>query len=109
MTDVSEAVVLEGYLSHRAQTAIRKHPNGQLKIKIKDVMTVYNHREELPLDLWRRAGIRTPKGVDTLVTPAAVQAAVNQDDGESVLEDIDTQWGTIPEGGALDYAGGGSD
>jgi hypothetical protein len=38
-----------------------------------------------------------------------VHYASDQWDGEGILEDIDTQWGMIPEGGALDYCGYGSD
>ena len=41
------------------------------------------------------------------VTAAQVRAASDRWDTEGLLEDIDTQWGTIPEGGALE--GYGSD
>ena len=44
-----------------------------------------------------------------MVTPGQVEDALNGWDARSILEDIDTQWGAVPEGGCLDVAGGGSD
>ena len=75
--------------------------------------TVYNDREEIPLRTWRAAGIATPRGWNTLVTPRDVERASelrsDQIDGAGILAEIDTAWGLIPEGGALDYSGFGSD
>ncbi|KAJ3529137.1 hypothetical protein NM688_g7896 [Phlebia brevispora] len=88
---------------------VELHPNGKAKIKIREVAAVYVHVEEIPLEMYRNAGVNTRRGMNSLVTPAEVRAASDQWDGHSVLEDIDTQWGMIPEGGALDYCGYGSD
>ena len=46
-------------------------------------------------------------GPTSKVTAAQVRAASDRWDAEGILEDIDTQWGAIPEGGALE--GYGSD
>ncbi|PSR74945.1 hypothetical protein PHLCEN_2v9434 [Hermanssonia centrifuga] len=73
----------------------RTHPNGQKRIKILDVAKVYGDVVEVPLSCYK--GVK--RGWHTLVTPAQVEAASNQFDGAGILEDIDTQWGSKPEGG----------
>ena len=55
---------------------------------------------------YRMYTLRNP-GPTSKVTAAQVRAASDRWDTEGLLEDIDTQWGTIPEGGALE--GYGSD
>lgn len=70
---------------------------------------VYHNVHEIPIGAYARSGaIRNPKP-STKVTPEQVDRASDQWDGEGILEDIDTQWGTVPQGGMLDVAGGGSD
>jgi hypothetical protein len=66
---------------------------------------VYGDCVEIPLSCYH--GARS--GYQSLVTTRDVKAASDQFDGEGILEDIDTQWGMIPEGGALEYCGYGSD
>ncbi|KAH8807023.1 hypothetical protein DL96DRAFT_1629524 [Flagelloscypha sp. PMI_526] len=82
----------------------RLHPNGQRKIKISHVKQVYGDVVEIPYHCYGAGS----KG-NTLVTPEQVASASDQFDAEGILEDIDTQWGSIPQGGALDYCGYGSD
>ena len=55
---------------------------------------------------YRMYTLRNP-GPTSKVTAAQVRAASDRWDTEGLLEDIDTQWGTIPEGEALE--GYGSD
>ena len=50
--------------------------------------------------------VKQPR-LSSMVTPEQVRRASDQWDAEGLLEDIDTQWGVIPEGGALE--GYGSD
>jgi hypothetical protein len=66
---------------------------------------VHGHYEEIP----RRCYHGARSGYQSLVTTEDVQAASDQFDGEGILHDIDTQWGMIPGGGALEYCGYGSD
>jgi hypothetical protein len=69
-----------------------------------DRVQVHGHVCEIPLDCYHGA-----RSGNSLVSTSDVDAASDQWDAEGVLEDIDTQWGMIPEGGALDYCGYGSD
>ena len=83
------------------------HPNGKRKIAIRDVQRVYGDVAEIPLDAYMTSGALMRPRPSSMVAPEQVQAASNRWDAESILEDIDTQWGCIPEGGALE--GYGSD
>ena len=74
------------------------HPNGQRLIPISSVAEVYACLE-IPLQTYRRAGVKVTRGWKTMVTAAQVQAASDQWDGEGILEDIRTDWGGKPEGG----------
>ena len=76
---------------------------------ISEVMAVYGKFFEIPLHCYSIAGADTDRwGRSAYVTPAQVREA-DRCDARDILHDIDTQWGLIPEGGALDYCGGGSD
>ncbi|TDL24752.1 hypothetical protein BD410DRAFT_837679 [Rickenella mellea] len=90
------------------ETDIPPHPNGQHRIPIRSVAEVYGHIDEIPLAVYRRAGITA-----NLVTSRDVQRASDQWDGEGILHDIDTQWGMMPHGGAYKesnfYYGPGDD
>ncbi|RDX41556.1 hypothetical protein OH76DRAFT_1489380 [Lentinus brumalis] len=86
------------------------HPNGQRLIALRDVKRVYGHRNETP---YRMYSLSNPRPT-SMVTAKQVRDASDRWDAEidemdawSVLEDIDTQWGALPEGGALE--GYGSD
>ena len=78
-----------------------------------EVAEVYGHVREIPVPCYSAVGVRMstdPRhGRETYVTPEDVRAASDQFDGEGILEDIDTQWGLILEGGVLEYCGYGSD
>ena len=77
---------------------------------ISEVMGVYGDLVEVPLHCYRVAGADTNRwGSSAYVTPRQVREASDRFDAEGALEDIDTQWGLIPEGGALDYCGYGLD
>ena len=77
---------------------------------IREVAEVYGDVCEIPIHCYTAVGVSTHRyGSGTYVTPEDVRAASDQFDGEGILEDIDTQWGKIPEGGVLEYCGYGSD
>lgn len=78
------------------------HPNGKNFIKIDDVANVYDDVCEIPRHCYETQEVFQGrwKGGRTLVSAADVQQASNQFDGEGLLEDIDTQWGLFPHGGA---------
>ena len=76
------------------------HPNGEAKIHIYDVEGVYGSEWDPPLRAYKSSSLRRPK-LSSMVAPDEVQRARDQADGLSVLEDIDTQWGALPGGGAL--------
>ena len=92
--------------STTARRSTRVHPNGEAKIHIYDVEGVYGPEWDLPLRAYKSSSLRRPK-LSSMVTPDEVQRARDrtrardQADGLSVLEDIDTQWGALPGGGAL--------
>jgi hypothetical protein len=77
------------------------HPNGEYWIRVCDVSEVYGDVCPIP---YRLLG-----DTNEYVDAGTVRYASDQWDAEGILEDIDTQWGMIPEGGALDYCGFGSD
>ena len=81
------------------------HPNGKAKIAIRDVRRVYGDLLEIPLDAYRTSGALARPRPSSMVTPRQVQMASDRWDAEGILEDIDTQWGTIPGGGALEGYG----
>lgn len=66
---------------------------------------------EIPIEAYRHAGVRLPKGTASMVTMDDVDRASNDWDAMGILHDIDTQWGAIPGGGAYsdsnDYFGSG--
>ncbi|TBU30467.1 hypothetical protein BD311DRAFT_754373, partial [Dichomitus squalens] len=91
------------------------HPNGKAKIAIRDVARVYGQSQKIPLNAFRSGALARPKP-SSMVTPAQVQQASvrasdqaqrasDYQDAMSVLHDIDTQWGALPEGGALEGYG----
>ena len=88
------------------------HPNGQALIAIRDANAVYG-KHGLSPPVFVRCGVVRDATWDTMVTPAQVRSALRQvetDDIEGVwglLHEIDTQWGAMPQGGALE--GYGSD
>ncbi|KAI0730959.1 hypothetical protein C8Q76DRAFT_793070 [Earliella scabrosa] len=86
----------------------RLHPNGKRLIAIRDVKRVYGHAFAIPLEYFIGAAGRSEPKPSTMVTPEQVEDALNGWDARSILEDIDTQWGAVPEGGCLDVAGGWS-
>ncbi|PIL25301.1 hypothetical protein GSI_13190 [Ganoderma sinense ZZ0214-1] len=100
-------LTIPGSTRHTSSQSTSVHPNGQAKIAIRDVQRVYGAALEIPLDVYRRSGALARPRPSSMVTPKQVKMASDRWDAESVLEDIDTQWGTIPEGGALE--GYGSD
>ncbi|KAI0709683.1 hypothetical protein C8T65DRAFT_648871 [Cerioporus squamosus] len=59
------------------------HPNGQRLIALRDMKRVPASK----------------------VTAEQVRRASDNWEGHSVLEDIDTQWGALPQGGALEGYG----
>ena len=73
----------------------------------------YADEERLSPRLFVRCGAVQSATWDTMVTLAQVRLAVRQakkddeDDARSILHDIDTEWGALWEGGALE--GYGSD
>jgi hypothetical protein len=79
------------------------HPNGEYWIRLRDVSEVYGHVCTIPFEYFYT------RSTNDYVHAGDVRYASNQWDAEGILEDIDTQWGMIPEGGALDYCGYGSD
>ncbi|KAI1788118.1 hypothetical protein LXA43DRAFT_1097583 [Ganoderma leucocontextum] len=83
------------------------HPNGKARIAICDVQRVHGHVAEIPLDAYRTSGALARPRPSSMVSPRQVQMASDQWDAEGILEDIDTQWGAMPAGGALE--GYGSD
>ena len=92
--------------STTARRSTRVHPNGEAKIHIVDVEGVYGPECDIPLRAYKGSSLRRPK-LSSMVAPDEVQRARDrarardQADGLSVLEDIDTQWGALPGGGAL--------
>ncbi|KAM5544267.1 hypothetical protein V8D89_001927 [Ganoderma adspersum] len=88
------------------------HPNGEAKIAIRDVQRVYGNAVKIPLNAYRTSGALARPRSSSMVTPRQVQMAsnrweaeCNRLDAERIPYDIDTQWGTIPEGGALEGYG----
>ncbi|RPD58923.1 hypothetical protein L227DRAFT_576565, partial [Lentinus tigrinus ALCF2SS1-6] len=77
------------------------HPYGKRLIAIRDVQRVYQHGCEIPYRLYLMRGGKST----SMVTAQQVREASDRWDAESVLEDIDTQWGTLPNGGALEGYG----
>jgi hypothetical protein len=79
------------------------HPNGEYWIRVRDVSEVYGAVCPIPFELFHK------RSTSDYVDADDVRYASDQWDAEGILEDIDTQWGMIPEGGVLDYCGYGSD
>lgn len=81
---------------------IEPHPDGKNFIPIEDVALVYGHVCEIPYSCYKciHAFHGRWRGRRTMVTAQDVQRASDQFDGEGILEDIDTQWGLLPHGGA---------
>jgi hypothetical protein len=79
---------------------LRLHPNGKCRIPIHSVAKVYNHVCEIPLNACDEAGVSIPRGRASMVTTEDVDAASDARDARGILHDIDTQWGSMPGGGA---------
>ena len=87
-----------------SRRAAELHPNGKARIAIRDVKQVYDNLYDIPLRVYETIGVQRARP-SSMVTPAQVRAASDQWDGEGILEDIDTQWGSLPQGGALEGYG----
>lgn len=76
---------------------------------MKDVQRRYGHLCEIPLAAYCEAGVAY--SLNDYVTERDVEAASSAWDARSIAHDIDTQWGTMPGGGAYsdsnDYYGPG--
>ena len=59
---------------------------------------MYGHLCEIPLAAYGEADVASDW--DDFVTESDVEAASNNWDARSIAHDIDTQWGTMPGGGA---------
>lgn len=66
--------------------------------KVKDVKKKYGHLCEIPIQAYREAGVASNR--NDYVTEEDVGRASNAWDARSIAHDIDTQWGTMPWGGA---------
>ena len=66
--------------------------------QVKDVCRVYGHRCEIPLQAYCEAGVAY--GLKDWVTKLDVIKASNAFDARGIAHDIDTQWGSMPGGGA---------
>jgi hypothetical protein len=66
--------------------------------RVRDVKKRYGHTCEIPLHCYQIVGVASR--LSDYVTEADVEAASNYWDGEGALYDIDTQWGSMPYGGA---------
>ena len=55
---------------------------------------------EIPLEAYCDAGVDVYAGRDTYVTEAEIERASNAWDARGLAHDIDTQWGSMPGGGA---------
>ncbi len=66
--------------------------------RVKDVFKTYHHTCEIPLQAYIEAGVAHSR--NAWVTRQDVQAASDAWDARSILHDIDTQWGSMPLGGA---------
>jgi len=75
------------------------HPNGKPRILIHNVAKVHNHICEIPLNAYDEAGVSLPCRT-SMVTMEDVNAASDTWDIRGILHDIDTQWGSMPGGGA---------
>jgi hypothetical protein len=71
------------------------HPNGQRRIPVRAVAEVHGHVCEIPLEAY---GPHVRRG--SMVTPEDVERASDKWDAMGIAHDIDTQWGSIPHGGA---------
>lgn len=102
----------QGRKDNNRERRARVHPNGQALIAIRDANTVYSELGLSP-PVFVRCGALRDATWDTMVTPAQVRSALRQVEKEDtegaweLLHEIDTQWGCMPQGGALE--GYGSD
>lgn len=80
----------------RANEDARRPSAGACKVK--DVQRRYGHICEIPIKAYREAGVASTR--DDYVTERDVQAASDNWDARGLAHEIDTQWGTMPYGGA---------
>ncbi|KAF9020090.1 hypothetical protein BDZ89DRAFT_279219 [Hymenopellis radicata] len=69
------------------------------RVAIRDVKTVYGHILDIPLDAYRKAGVRDAH-LGSMVTRHQIERASDIWNAQRILDDIDTQWEMIPGGGA---------
>ena len=66
--------------------------------RVREVQSRYGHLCEIPLQAYMEAGVAESR--NDFVTERDVQAASDAWDARSIAHEIDTQWGTMPSGGA---------
>ena len=80
----------------RENEANRTRARGACRVK--EVKQRYGHLCEIPLQAYAEAGVAF--SWNHFVTDQDVEAASDAWDARSLAHDIDTQWGTMPWGGA---------
>ncbi len=90
------AAVVEANRRRTLNVAMRTAANGACRVK--HVQSRYGHAHEIPIEAYREAGVAWKRS--DYVTEQDVAAASNAWDARSIAHDIDTQWGSMPGGGA---------
>lgn len=65
-------------------------------VRVADVFRVKRHVCEIPLEAYQRAGVAERR--TDYVTDEEIELASNIYDAMCLMDDVDTQWGNMPDG-----------